>query len=118
MIRHSGGPMTRPRFQYSIGPNISFLVLFVCYAFFDDTNVIHSASSTATPGERIIAEMQVVLDRWGGVLRATGGALAPSKSSLSAIDFRWNDYKWVYHAIHDMPGDILITGVDSERVIL
>ena len=42
----------------------SFLVSFVCYAFVDDTDVIHSASSTATPGERVIAEMQGVLDRW------------------------------------------------------
>ena len=52
------------------------LVSFVCYAFVDDTDVIHSASSTAVAGEEVIEEMQVILDRWGGVLRATGGALA------------------------------------------
>ena len=96
----------------------SVLVSFVCYAFVDDTDVIHSAPSTATPGEQVIVEMQGVLDRWGGVLRATGGALVPSKSYWYAIDFRWNGYKWVYRSIHDMPGDILITGVDGVRVIL
>ena len=46
----------------------------------DDTDVTHAAHSTATPGGEVIKEMQVVLDRWGGILRATGGALVPSKS--------------------------------------
>jgi hypothetical protein len=94
------------------------LVSFVCYAFVDDTDVIQSASSTATPGEAVIADMQIVLDRWGGLLRATGGALVPKKSFWYAIDFRWNGCKWVYRTIDDMPGDILISDVDGARVIL
>ena len=94
------------------------LISFVCYAFVDDTDVIQSASSTATPGEEVIEDMQIVLDRWGGVLRATGGALVPKKSFWYAIDFRWDGSKWVYRQIEDMPGEILITGVDGVRVIL
>jgi hypothetical protein len=47
------------------------LVSFVCYAFVDDTDVNHSASNTDTPGEEVIFEMQEVLDRWVGTLRAT-----------------------------------------------
>jgi hypothetical protein len=94
------------------------LVSFVCYAFVDDTDVIHSADSTATTGEEVMSEMQVVLDRWGGVLRATGGALVPKKSYWYAIDFRWTGKKWVPRNIEDMPGDIWITGVDGRRVIL
>ena len=94
------------------------LVSFVCYAFVDDTDVVHSASSTSISGEQVITEMQVILDRWGGVLRATGGALVPKKSYWYAIDFRWTGTKWVYRSIDDMPGEILITGVDGERVIL
>jgi hypothetical protein len=66
------------------------LMSFVCYAFVDDTDVIHSAESTDTPGEEVIQEMQGVLDRWGGLLRATGGAIVPSKSYWYAIDFKWN----------------------------
>jgi hypothetical protein len=58
------------------------LISFVCYTFVDDTDVIHSAPTTATPGEEVIAEMQIVLDRWGGVLRATGGGSSPKKGLL------------------------------------
>jgi hypothetical protein len=94
------------------------LVSFVCYAFVDDTDVIHSAESIDTPGEVAIQEMQGVLDRWGGLLRATGGALVPSKSYLYAIDFKWNGKRWVYRSLEDMPGDIYITGVDGKRVLL
>jgi hypothetical protein len=46
------------------------------------------AATTDTPGEDVIGDMQVILDRWGGVLRATGGALVPKKSYWYAIDFR------------------------------
>jgi hypothetical protein len=94
------------------------LVSFVCYAFVDDTDVIHSARTVDTPGEVVIAEMQGVLDRWGGVLRATGGALVPSKSYWYAIDFKWDGTHWRYRSTLDMPGDILITAVDGSRVTL
>ena len=71
------------------------LVFSVCYAFVDDTDVmIHAANSTATPGEEVIKEMQVVLNRWEGVLRATGAALVPSRSYWYAIDFAWDGVKW------------------------
>jgi hypothetical protein len=94
------------------------LVSFVCYAFVDDKDVIHSAESTATAGESVIHDMQGVLDRWGGLLRATRGALVPSKSYWYAIDFKWNGSLWIYRSCHDMPGEIYITGVDGRRVLL
>ncbi len=96
----------------------STLISFVCYAFVDDTDLVHSARTTANSGEDVIAEMQEVLDRWGGVLRATGGALVPSKSYWYVIDFIWTGSKWAYRSMTDMPGDILITGVDGQRVVL
>jgi hypothetical protein len=52
------------------------------------SHVIHLVPTTATPGKEVIAEMQIILDRWRGVLRATGGALVPKKSYWHAIDFR------------------------------
>jgi hypothetical protein len=104
---------------FNILPAMScVLVSFACCAFVDDTDVIQSAPSTATPGEAVIVEMQIVLDRWGGVPRATGSALGPKKSFWHAIDFRWNGCKWEHRTIEEMPGDILISGVDGERVIL
>jgi hypothetical protein len=89
------------------------LVSFVCYAFVDDTDVIHSALTNSIPGEQVITEMQVVIDRWGGLLRATGGALVPTKSFWYAIDFKWTGTQWRYRDATDMPGEILITGVDG-----
>ena len=80
------------------------LVSFVCCAFVDDTDVIHAGHSAATSGEEVIKEMQIVLDRWGGVLRATGGALVPSKSHWCAIDFAWDGSTWNYRSITDVPG--------------
>jgi hypothetical protein len=65
-----------------------------------------------------MGEMQQVLDRWGGTLRATGGALVPGKSYWYAIDFHWDGGKWIYRSQDDMPGDIFITGADGIRVVL
>jgi hypothetical protein len=90
----------------------------VCCAFVDDTDVIHSARTQDTQGEEVMGEMHVVLDRWGGALRATGGALAPSKSCWCAIDFRWNGKRWIHRTTEEMPGDIFITGGDGRRVTL
>ena len=80
------------------------LVSFLCYAFVDDMDVIHAGHSTATSGREVIKEMQIVLDCWGEVLCATGGALVPSKSYWYAIDFSWDGAKWNYRSITDMPG--------------
>jgi hypothetical protein len=47
------------------------LVSIICYAFVDNTDIIHSATSTAVKGEDVIGQMQEVLDCWGGLLCAT-----------------------------------------------
>jgi hypothetical protein len=67
-------------------------VSFVCYAFVDDTDLVHIAKDVDTRGPTIIAEMQSALDHWEGGLKATGGALVPEKSYWYLIDFtaQWN----------------------------
>jgi hypothetical protein len=52
----------------------------ICYAFVNYTDIIHAAASNSVKGEEVIGQMQDILDRWGGLLRATGGALVPKKS--------------------------------------
>jgi hypothetical protein len=52
---------------------------FVCYAFVDDTDLVHSSTSDLGLTE-LIHEMQEVVDTWEGGLRASGGALVPDKS--------------------------------------
>jgi hypothetical protein len=63
------------------------LVAIACFAFVDDTNVIHSRSKAA--GRQIGTEMQSVMNLWEGGICTTGGALEPSKSHWYLIDFKW-----------------------------
>ena len=58
------------------------LIIFMCYAFVDDTDIIHTAKEVTTSGTEVAEEIQKAIDTWEGGLRATGGALVPSKKSL------------------------------------
>ena len=69
----------------------------ICYAFVNYTDIIHAAASNSVKGEEVIGQMQDILDRWGGLLRATGGALVPKKSYCwYAINFKWTGSAWKY----------------------
>jgi hypothetical protein len=61
------------------------LVSIICYAFVDHTDIIHAAASTSVKCEEVIGQMQDILDCWGGLLWATGGALVPKKSYWYAL---------------------------------
>jgi hypothetical protein len=103
----------------SIISPLTFVALYVvCFAFVDDTDVVHGARDVATPGEDVLPEMQDVVNRWEGSVRATGGALVPSKSYWYLLDFSWKSGKWRYRSKSDMPGNISIRGVDGVRVTL
>ena len=88
-------------------------VSFVCYAFVDDTDLVHTAKDVHTRGPEILTEMQRALDHWEGGLKATGGALVPEKSYWYLIDFIWTGEKWRYATKIDIPGDISINNVDD-----
>jgi hypothetical protein len=90
----------------------------VCFAFVDDTDVVHGGKNTKSTGEEVLHEMQEVVDRWEGSVRATGGALVPSKSYWYLIDFVWQNGAWKYRSKKVMPGEITIRGVDGLRVTL
>ena len=55
-------------------------VSFVCYAFVDDTDLIHCGSEIDIPGSCIVEGTQRALDHWEGGLRATGGAVIPDRN--------------------------------------
>ena len=80
----------------------------VCFAFVDDTDVVHGGSNESTTGEEVLPVMQEVVDQWEGSIRATGGALVPSKSYWYLIDFVMKNGAWKYRSIQNMPGDISI----------
>ena len=95
------------------------VVQFVCFAFVDDADVVHTAKDVDTTGYIVLQEMQQAIDHWEGGLKATGGALVPEKSYWYLIDFIWTGDRWRYATIDDIPGNISINNVDDEgRAIL
>jgi hypothetical protein len=53
------------------------IISFVCYAFVDDTDLVHTRPGNDHDGVDLIPEMQEAVDHWEGGLRASGGALVP-----------------------------------------
>ena len=90
---------------------------FVCYTFVDDTDLVHSPSPTIST-DTLLSEMQSVVDHWEGGLRASGGALVPTKSYWYLVNFVWRNDRWVYLTINDHPGTISIFDSDRNRVPL
>ena len=93
---------------------------FVCYTFVDDTDTIHSATDHATPTYQVVSEMQQVINTWEGGLRATGGALSPSKSYWYLVSMQWDQrqQKWRYNTMDETPGQLTIHGNTATRLPL
>jgi hypothetical protein len=85
---------------------------FVCYAFFDDTDLVHSSSADIGITE-LVSEMQAVVDTWEGGLRASGGALVPAKSYWYLIHFTFSNNKWQYSSKDNTPGTLTIRDVSG-----
>jgi hypothetical protein len=68
-------------FGFSILTDLTLAcVSFICYAFIDDTDVVHIGRDVNVSEEEILLQMQDVVDYWEGGLQAAGRALVPSKS--------------------------------------
>ena len=93
-------------------------VSLVGFAFVDDTDIIDGAEDVNTSGERILARFQSAMDRWCGVLRATGGLIAPEKSVFYLIDFDWTGTDYTYRNSINMPGNITLLDKNGDRVPL
>jgi hypothetical protein len=76
----------------------------VAFAFVDDTDLVQSnLSNTAISAQEIMVEMQQAILRWEGGLKATGGALVPSKSFVYPIDFVFdNQGKTSYKTVEEI----------------
>ena len=85
---------------------------FVCYAFVDDTDLVH-ASDQDIGLDGLVDEMQSLVDTWEGGLRASGGALVPDKSYWYLIHFTFQNNRWRYTSIEDTPAKITIRDVSG-----
>jgi hypothetical protein len=80
---------------------------FICYAFMDDTDLVHTRAGFVLPAIDIIPDMQDAVGYWEqGGLRASEGALVPSKSHLYLVDFKWMNGLWRYCSVADNPGEL------------
>jgi len=100
---------------YFIGALTLTYVAFTCYAFVDDTDLIHTAKDNLTSALTILPEFQSAVDCWAGILQTTGGDLEPSKSFWGLIDFKWNGTTWAYQDETDAPGEISIYSAAQKR---
>lgn len=94
------------------------LISFLCYAFVDDTDLVHTGVSVNTSGPEVLRDMRRFVQHWEGGLRATGGALRVDKSCWYLIDFVWHNNHWKYASKFDIPGDILVRDADGRMKIL
>jgi hypothetical protein len=60
--------------------------------------------------------MQEVMNTWEGGIRATGGALNPSKSYWYMIDFKWvpDKLRWDYKTVSEVTGKIQVRNPQQE----
>jgi hypothetical protein len=85
---------------------------FVCYTFVDDSDIVHSTlDETHDDTAELVHEMQEVVDMWEGGLRASGGALAATKSYWFLIHFVFENNRWRYAWINETPGDLTIRDI-------
>jgi hypothetical protein len=91
--------------------SISTLTLWIlCFAFVDDADTVQTAQTVDQSGEDVIRQLQPAVDRWEGLLRASGGAIEPSKSWWVLVDFVWDDNldDFRYRSIDEMPGALTV----------
>ena len=95
-------------------------VCIVCFAFVDDADTVQTAHSVDQSGEEVLQQFQPAVDRWEGLLRATGGAIEPSKSWWVLIDFVWDapSHEFKYRSIEDMPGELTVKDHTGTQRIL
>ena len=94
------------------------LISFVCYAFVDDTDLVHAAPSPETDWTEAKEGMQTALDHWEGGLRATGGALRADKSFWYLIDYAWKNGKWRYKSKAETPGNLTVRVDKGHREVI
>ena len=67
------------------------VVRLVAFSFVDDTDLVNTVDhEPGTSNEELATKkMQGAIDRWGGLVNASGGASSHKKSSWTLITFHW-----------------------------
>ena len=81
-----------------------------CFAFVDDTDLVHATTNPTKPTATLIEEAQTALTLWEGLLRATGGALAPEKSYWYLVEVKLHNGQWQYAKTTDNDYQLYLPG--------
>ena len=79
---------------------------FIGFSYVDDADLTVADSERELDPTTVQREMQLMLDEWEELLRATGGSLAPEKSYWSQISFKEENGKWRYRTKRETGGDL------------
>ena len=86
-----------------------------CFAFVDDTDLIHANNDPSVDTKALIQEAQTGLKLWEDLIRVTGGDLAPHKSYWYLVEVIWKNGRWTYASEDDIPGDLWLGDGTRER---
>jgi len=86
----------------------------VGFAFVDDTDLC--VFGPMINSSNVLQTMQQSINNWEGLLRATGGALVPSKCFWYLLDFHFENNRWTYSRPHQARGAITIRDDNLRRV--
>ena len=89
----------------------------VSFAFMDNADLFDGAIDVDTPREDLINRFQSVMDRWCGVLRATGDMIALDKCKLFIV-FKRTGTDYVYRSLQEMLGEITLLDRNGIRIPL
>jgi len=79
-----------------------------CFAFVDDTDLIHVNNDPNVTTAQLLQEAQANLTMWEGLIRATGGDLAPEKSYWYLLQVVRKNGQWTYESSQNTPGDLYL----------
>jgi hypothetical protein len=78
----------------------------VGFAFVDDTDLI--TSGPRMPLKEVLSTIQESLNAWKGGIRATGGAIEPTKSHWYLVDFAWKHGNPVYKTVEEIGASLQV----------
>jgi len=81
-------------------------VTLTCFAFVDDTDLIHTETAHDASTEDLLTSAQDALTTWEGLITSPGGALAPEKSYWYLLDMVRRNGRWGYR--HSNPDEALV----------
>ena len=82
------------------------VIKFLGCVFVDDATYLQTSPSNSAAD--VIQRTQAAQTYLGGIVRATGGAINPSKSFWWMIDFKWKAGRATVSTIEDCPAELQI----------